>query len=120
MATIAEEIRAEAIEWLKEACPIGTTVYAVLRHRAGSGMNRVIDFFVWHKDEYHPEGRPYYIGRQIAKLGLYTWDNDREGLRVQGGGMDMAFAVVYDLARALYGDEHKDEHGRFVLEAKWI
>ncbi len=75
----------------------GDTVY-ILRHRAASGMSRVIDLFVIN------DGEPSMLGFWVAgALGL-PYDRKREGIKVNGTGMDMGFHVVYELARVLWPD----------------
>jgi hypothetical protein len=90
--------RDKARETLREFVKPGMTVYTNLRHRARSGMFRVIDVNVIEDNE------PRWIGYLAAKATGISYDRNREGLRVSGCGMDMGFHVVYELSRALYPD----------------
>jgi hypothetical protein len=112
--------REEALEGLREVCPAGTTVYCVLRHWRKGSSRRVIGFFTWHTNEWHPKGGPFHLNRLIAATGMYHHHKDHEGLIVEGGGMDMGFAVVYDLMHALWGADTRDERGAYKLERAWI
>jgi hypothetical protein len=88
--------RAEALERIREWVKAGDTIHCVIRHVSSSGMSRVIQFIVFI------EGEPRYLGYNIAVALGMKWDRQREGVKVQGCGMDMGFAVVYDLSRTLF------------------
>src|SRR3989304_5798546 len=85
---------------LKDMLPPGTTVYTVLRHVSQSGMFRIIDMQI--KTETGISRIPPYL---LDDVGFYYKQDKREaGYRVSGCGMDMGFAIVYDLARILYNE----------------
>lgn len=107
---VSEELRQESLDRLRELLPPGTTVHCVLRHVSRSGMCRWIDLFTFE---------PRANGQKCAQnyLSGYAWNvgtgegqhpgdqrDGRGGLRVSGCGMDMGFALVYDLSRRLYPD----------------
>lgn len=96
-ATIRQE-QSDALDKLREFCPPGTTVYTVLRHVSRSGMTRHIDAYVM------TDGDPQWLSGYIARAGLYRRVSGGDSLVVGGTGMDMGFAVVYDLSRTLYPD----------------
>lgn len=74
----------------------GTTIYGIVRHVSASGQSRVIDFLVL--DANHP----YWIsGLMEDTLGLKR-HRRYDGLVVHGCGMNMVFACVYALGRALF------------------
>jgi hypothetical protein len=102
----------EAQEYLKELIQPGDTIYCILRHVSSSGMLRVIDLKMVKT---RPDGQPdiYHIGYNAARAMLDTWDDDKEGIRIGGCGMDMGFALVYNLAYTLFGDGYK-------LESRWM
>ena len=83
----------EEIKAFKKLIPKGSKVYCILRHVSQSGMMRVIDFY--NKDMIR-------ISHKISDLLSYSYHNKKEGLRVTGCGMDMGFAVVYDLSSAIH------------------
>jgi len=84
-----EEARKELLTILKP----GDTVYCILRHVSRSGMSREISFRTVDRD----------VTYLFALVGDYR-RGTRDGLKVQGAGMDMGFAVVYDVSRRLYPD----------------
>lgn len=95
---INQQERDKAREDLRAFVKPGMTVYTILRHRARSGMFRVIDVQTIEDNE------PRWIGMLAHKATGIGYDRQREGLRVSGCGMDMGFHVVYELSSALYPD----------------
>ena len=85
-----ETAKSELLNILKP----GDTVYCLLRHVSRSGMSREISFFT--------EGM-LNLDWRIADLLDYR-RGKHSGLYVEGCGMDMGFAVVYDVSRALFPD----------------
>lgn len=88
---------AEAVEYLREILPPGSTAYTVLRHVSRSGMSRSIDVYAVGKDG------PLWLSPRIAVAIDAIWDDTRESIKVGGCGMDMGFSIVYDLSATLYG-----------------
>jgi hypothetical protein len=101
--TTTKRERDDARAVLLELIPPGTTVHTILRHVSRSGMSRIITPVLLEHD---PERGPWslYPGWNIARACGYHYDDRREGIRIGGCGMDMGFALVYDLSRALYPD----------------
>ena len=81
-------------------------VYCVLRHVSRSGMFRVIDLYIQATDGSHLNvyGLAEKVGGDYAGTLPYTYDTHRNGFRVSGCGMDMGFALVYDLSMRLFGN----------------
>ena len=127
--------RQEAIGRLREWLKPGDTVYCVLRHVSRSGMQRSISF-LGIEDGRHVD-YTYNVGKALD----YRFDQNNDGLKVTGCGMDMGFHVVYNLGRALFPDgfdcigeerrcpsndhsnrennaHHKD--GGYALLSRWI
>lgn len=95
----------KAIEELKEVVKEGDTIYTILRHVSKSGLTRDISLIVIK------DNRPLCIDYWASiALDLPLKNN---GIRVSGAGMDMGFALVYDLSYALYTDGYK-------LNWKWL
>ena len=93
----AKEIeRNEAIEQLKKYVTEGATVYTILRRVSPSGMTRHLDVFVLRENE------PYRLTWKVCKALGYSYDRKQEALKISGCGMDMGFAVVYDLGLVLF------------------
>jgi hypothetical protein len=87
----------QAIAHLRETLKPGDTVYTVLRHTSRSGMSRSIDAYVM------VDNQPRWISLLAAKATGLNFDERREAVKMGGCGMDMGFALVYDLSHALFG-----------------
>ena len=100
------EAAIEAIKTLKDVRKIekGDTIYTVLAHVSSSRMLRVVRL-IWIKDN-----KPFDISFRAAQALELPYDERHEGVRVSGCGMDMGFAVVYDLAMKLFGDGYALNH----------
>ncbi len=108
----AAKERQDAIDALREMLSPGATVYTILRHRAKSGMFRVISLAIISEDH---NGKPTIFcidGRACDVLG-YTYNTKHDGIPTGGCGMDMGFHLVYNLSRALFpeGFGEKSEGG---------
>jgi len=62
-------------------------------------MTRWIDLYTIQNDT------PMWLSGLCATAGVHTYDLKREALKVGGCGMDMGFALVYELSHALHGHE---------------
>lgn len=97
---------------LRRLCPVGSTVYTVLRHRAASGMRSGISLFAI------VDGEPYQLDYLVHKAKGIKIHRDHGGLIADGCGMDMGFRLVHALGRTLYPDgfgiEGKRADGRKV------
>ena len=108
---------AEARLELRKFIQVGQTVYCNVRSVSRSGMMRIISLHVIDSDH---DGKPYLrdITGWVAKALDYRLDRDRWGLKVAGCGMDMCFATVYNLGRALFpegfGEEGKMPFGHTI------
>jgi hypothetical protein len=99
---------AEARATLREFIKPGDTVYCNIKHVSRSGMLRIISLSVIDTESRgtsHPDhGKPRL--RDITGLAAKAMDDkldrDRWGLKVGGCGMNMCFATVYNLGRALF------------------
>ena len=97
MTTLKEREKQQAIEDLRKILKPGMVVYTVLRKVSSSGMSRQIDVYVIE------DNRPRWLTGLVAKACEYRRADKGHGpLQVGGCGMDMGFAVVYDLSSALY------------------
>lgn len=91
-----KQARAEAIEQLREMLKSGDTVHTILRHVSRSGMQRVIDLVICGADGIRS------ISWLAARATGSTYDSKRDGIRIGGCGMDMGFALVYNLSSVLF------------------
>lgn len=89
--------RAEAADELRKILQPGTRVYCILRHCSKSGMQRVIDLALVDEDKSMRR-----IGYLAARAMGDRFDGDRGGVVIGGCGMDMGFALVYNLSRTLF------------------
>ena len=103
----------------------GDTVFTVLRHVSKSGMLRRIDAYVFRN------GEPVYLSGMIEALGVAKRATGyKDGLVMRGCGMDMGFALVYNLGRALWPDGTQKPHGTrngkpdtdggYALKHRWL
>lgn len=88
----------DALEQLHEMVKPGDVIYTKLNHVSQSGMTRAISFYIIQ------DNQPYNIDYLVAPASEYNIDRYWGGLRVSGCGMDMGFAVVYDLSYNLWPD----------------
>lgn len=100
MATKAEKeaLAEEARDRLTALLPPGSTVYTTLNHVSRSGMARDITAHVIRDNE------PQWLSsRWLVALGVGDRSSaNPDAVRMGGGGMDMGFALVYNLSRSLY------------------
>ncbi len=95
------EMMAESLEYLRKVFPRGTEVRTIVKHVNKSGTARAI--VVLAVDNGSIVDVSAHVARVTESL-MY----DDGGVWVKGGGMDMCFALVYDLARTLHNDEVRD------------
>ena len=111
MATKKELERTEAIEKLHAIISKGDTLHTILRHVSSSGMSRVISVVY-----VAPDGDILSLDYLISQLGVYKRtpvSAKHDGLKVGGAGMDMGFAVVYDVAQTVFQDG-------YALKQRWL
>ena len=88
----------EAIERLRGWVKPGDTLYTSVKHVSRSGMMRSIAVYKFEDNE------PLWLSYNVAKALGNTFDREREGVKIGGCGMDMGFALVYDLSYTLFKD----------------
>lgn len=101
MATSKKD-KQHAIERLHEILKPGDKVYTILRHVSKSGMNRCIDLYAFKNEPGEAEPVKYRLTGYVCDACGYTYDRKHESLKIGGCGMDMGFAVVYDLSYVLW------------------
>lgn len=102
MTTKKEKERQEAIEYLRELLPPGSSVYTVHRHTSRSGMTHDIDVYTWKGNV------KLYLSRWVATAMDWKCDVGRSrGVRMGGCGMDMGFHLINCLSYALHGMKNK-------------
>ncbi len=121
--------RAAAADTLREYLKPGTVVTSVLRHVSQSGMQRSISLCVVR------DGEIWDISYVAARALDYRIDDKNGGIKIGGAGMDMGFALVYNLSRVLYpqgferpanarhrnGDTSpRESDGGYALSHRWL
>ena len=93
------EAKARLLRYLKP----GDRVYTLTVSASRSGMQRSIMVLIGVTNE--RTGRPEVedISSDVARALGEKWDNERGGVKVRGTGMDMHFALIYDLSHTLFG-----------------
>lgn len=106
MTKAQKQEQAEAIARLREWIKPGDTVYTILRHVSRSGMQRTIDCIGLDREHAEPGGAPriWAYGWNVAKALGWTFDREREGVKVSGCGMDMGFHMVYAMSATMFPD----------------
>lgn len=110
-------LASEARDYLRELFPVGSVVPVLVRHVTSSGMSRSIS--VLHGDG---DGNVTDVSWSVARATGSKLDDRHGGVKVGGAGMDMGFALVYDLARTLYRDNFHciGEDAGYALTHKWV
>ncbi len=93
------------IRELKKLIKPGSTVYTILRNVSRDGMSRQIDTVIVRK------GKIQNI-TQLVGDATYTRIGKHGSLVVGGYGMDMGFAVTYDLGCFMWPKGTRKAHGR--------
>lgn len=121
----------EAIKQLKLARTKGgfgirpkQTIYTCLRHVSSSGMTRAISLHIVRGKEIVD------ISWAAARALEMKIDQNHGGIRIGGCGMDMGFALVYDLGRVLWPNGTRRPHserngqpdrdGGYALTHRWL
>lgn len=114
-----EQSRAALLQIVKP----GQTVATVLRHVSRSGMQRRISLYV-------SDGADMRCIDHHAATVTGHKESEKGGLVVSGCGMDMGFALVYDLGAALWPNGTKEPHssrngepdcdGGYALRHRWL
>ena len=94
------------------------TVYTILRGSSSSGLTHYISLVCVALDN---TGKPaiYDITWHASKVlgDKYTDRDGHRSIKVQGGGMDMGFHLVYSLSSVLYAGQ---ERAGYVLSHRWL
>ena len=116
-------VKQQAIDSLLKILSPRQTVSCILRDVSASGMSRRISFYAVGNGEL--TGLDYLIATACGHK-----HSDKQGLIVGGCGMDMGFAVVYNLGRVLWPEGTPEPHGRrngapdsdggYALKHNWI
>lgn len=98
-----EHERQKALDHIRPLVKPGDKVYTILRHVLRSGMSRAIGVVLMPRcDPEEVSNGPMDITPWVAKSEGMSLDRDRWGVKIGGCGMDMGFALVYDLSYHLF------------------
>jgi len=97
---------AEGRKWF----PKGSTVFLVLRHRASSGMSRVIGVVSFRPARKGVRAYALHPNYTVSQLTGFKEDREKGGLKIGGAGMDMGYHLVSSLSQALYGASDALKH----------
>ena len=116
-------MRLQTIEELRRILKPGQTVYCTLRSVSRSGMQRRISLHTVNNGELI--SLDWYAARC-----MHYRQSDKGGLIVNGCGMDMGFALVYDLGATVWPEGTTKPHamrngepdtaGCYALKSVWI
>lgn len=122
-------MKKESIAYLRKLLPPGSTILTMLNHVSKSGMTRSISLYIARRSEILD------ITAHAAVAMERSIDVRHRGIRIGGCGMDMGFALVYDLGRTLNpkGFKHnknthprngstspRDSDGGYTYNQRWI
>lgn len=98
MTAVRKQGQQEAITRLRETLKPGDTVYTVVRHVSRSGMSRSISVVQLQ------DGEIFDWTLAVARALDERIDQNHDGVKVGGCGMDMGFHLVYELSHVLFRD----------------
>lgn len=95
------------------------TVYTINRGSSSSGLTHYISLVCLSTDSLTGKPAIYDITWHASKvLGDKLTDrNGHRSIKVQGGGMDMGFHLVYSLSSVLYAGQ---DRAGYVLSHRWL
>lgn len=103
--------QAAALDKLREHFPAGSRVGVIIRSVSSSGMSRQMSVLAVG-EHYDGKAEVVNVSHLVARAGLFPLSRGRhDAVTVKGAGMDMAFHLVYTMARAMY-DDAPGEPGR--------
>lgn len=88
-------------------------IYTILRHVSASGLSREISLI-------YVKNNDIYNITYSAGIALDYPLSDKHGhraIKVQGGGMDLGFHLVYSLSSVLYAER---ERAGYVISHRWL
>ena len=112
-----EQVKSDALNLLREYLNGVDTIYTVLLSVSRDGMSRTIMPVIATIDQ---NGKPQVtnISWLVARAGIANRPrNNKDGVVMGGCGMDMGFALVYEISTTLHG--HRNEGG-YKLKHQWL
>lgn len=101
------DYKQDRIEQIKKYVKEGDTLHTIVTHVARTGMSRHIRVFAIVDND------PVDLSSWIAGALDMRYIQKSNSVMIGGCGMDMGFALVYDLAHALFGDG-------YALNQRWL
>ncbi len=105
-------------------------VFGIVKSVSSSGMSRNIDFYAFECVK--GEVKKHWLSYRIAGLLDYSFNDNKESVKVSGCGMDMIFSVVYNLGSCLYpkgdgktitgrnGSKEAETDGGYLLTSEYL
>ncbi|HUN55905.1 MAG TPA: hypothetical protein VMU29_12180 [Smithella sp.] len=127
--TELEEQKEHARKFLLKHLKPGKEVYTIVRKVSNSRMSREISLYITIKNKIVD------IGWYVSKVTGHKMNEGTHAIKIGGCGMDMGFALVYNLGRALYPKGFKlpkgkngrngdtsgfDKDGGYALTQRWM
>ena len=109
------KMRAIALKKLREVIEPGDTIYTVLRHVSRSGMQRRIDLYTIGDDK-----RLFFLSGYVSDALDIKRHHSKDGLVVNGCGMDMGYHLVHNLSQTLFCPDKYNHDAAFSLKHEWI
>ena len=97
---IKKETKEGFLAELRESLSPSDTLHCIVRNVAPSGMSRSIDVYRFRCVD--GKIQKEWLSYRIAAVCGESWDNKRECIKVAGCGMDMVYAIAYNLGRVLW------------------
>lgn len=121
--------REEGLARLREMLNPGDEIKCILRSVSRSGMSRVISFYVVKDGD--------LCGLDYAIASTLGYPLAKDGVKVGGCGMDMGFAVVYNVGRVTFpkgcalkysprasqerrAGAKRETDGGYALKSRWV
>ena len=108
----ADEI-AQAREYLKQF----GTLHTMLRHVSKSGMSR--DISVVGSLNGEVENVTWYVARALDYK-LHSNNTGNHVIKMKGCGMDMGYALIYNLSRAIYETPDNQSDAGYIIKQRWL
>lgn len=108
-----------AIRELRRLFRAGSTAYTNVTHESRSGMSRSIEVYRVKGSEIRD------VSHLVAEALGYTFDTRNGGVKMQGCGMDMGFALVYNMSRTIHAKsrskllKNKSDTG-YLVKQRWL
>lgn len=95
----------DALAALRKWFPAGTTAHTVYMHGNKTGDGHTVKLLAVTGN-----GEVFNASYAAARVLGRPYDDSRGGVYMRGGGMDMAYALAWELSKTLHGDGYALSH----------